>query len=113
MCIRDTYKKGENAEFTIVYKRLPAQHSGWPGIDVTFTFVIYDELGVPICQTLVNLLVDPEGEEKTFGVSLLIPTWAYVGEAKAYANTHTEIAEEGGVPYCPEAAYTFRIGKAT
>jgi hypothetical protein len=44
-------------------------------------------------------------------ISILIPTWSFVGKGKAFANAFTALPINHGVPWCPEAYTEFIIQK--
>ena len=111
---KKTYKKGDALEFTITYQSLMSFHD----TDVTFAVVVYDDYEftrVPIAGMTLSTSVGPGGAfstspgtgAETLNGLTIIPTWAFVGTARAYANAY-----EDGVAYCPEQYYEFEIVRA-
>jgi len=111
---KDTYKKGDVLEFTVTYQSIMSFHD----TDVTFAVVVYDDYeitGVPICRMPLSTSVGPGGAFSTSpGTGLetlngltIIPTWAFLGTARAYANAYKD-----GIAYCPEKYYEFQIVRA-
>jgi hypothetical protein len=74
------------------------------------TLVIYDDVGVPIGVLAVATWAIMEGTNN-FGVNLGIPMTAFVGTGAIYANAFTDLPQNNGVPYCPEASTSFQIDK--
>lgn len=100
-----TYHKGAQMYFTLTFKNIALSTK-----TTTLTVVVYDDVGVPI-----GLLVVPdwsveggfEGPYMTTGI--LVPSWAFIGTGKVYANAYTVLPSLGGVPYCPEASAEFLL----
>jgi hypothetical protein len=78
--------------------------------DVMLTIVLYDECSVPIGLATSAFTVDPE-DGIASGFSITIPSWAFVGTGKVYANVFTDYPSAGGVPMCPERSAIFIIQK--
>lgn len=77
------------------------------GKPIFVTVVAADDVGVPIgldtgSTTLASGLT-------TYGFSIDIPSWAFVGNGIVYVNVFTDQPSLGGVPYCPEDTASFVI----
>jgi len=64
-----------------------------------------DELNVPIGQSLSTITV-PAAGYNAMGLTIGIPSWAYVGTGTIYVDLLTS---QTGVPYCPEKTTFFII----
>jgi len=64
-----------------------------------------DELNVPIGQYLATITV-PAAGYNGIGLTIPIPSWAYIGTGTVYADLLTS---QTGVPYCPEKTAFFII----
>jgi hypothetical protein len=111
---KDTYAKGDVLMFAVTYQSLMSFHDQ----DVTFSVVVYDDYmitRVPVARMEFTTSVAPGGAfstspgtgTETLNGMTIIPTWAFVGTARAYAN-----AFENGIAYCPEQYYEFEIVRA-
>lgn len=69
---------------------------------------IFDSAQVPIGMSTISLKSQTEGTT-TNSTEILIPSWAFTGQATAYINILTATPEKGGVLYCPQATTTFQI----
>jgi len=101
-----TYHKGEQMYFTLTLKNIALSTK-----TATLTVVVYDDVGVPIGLFKVpdwDIEGDFEGPFLTT-VGIEVPTWAFVGTAKVYANAYTMLPSLGGVPYCPEVSAEFLL----
>lgn len=76
--------------------------------NATLVVSAIDFLGHLLGTVVVNNFEINPGENCTY-VTLKIPEWAKVGDAKIYANANTALPSMGGVSYCPEVSTTFRI----
>lgn len=99
---RDPYPQHVYVEVTAVNIRNVAQ-------SCIVTVTIYDEARVPIgvMNLGFNNVAAHGSQTNTF--DLTIPHYAFVGQAKAYANALTGIPSAGGVPFCPEKSAQFTI----
>jgi len=76
------------------------------------TVVAYDNCSVPIGKAIAGPGVPvPPDADTSYGFDIVIPHWAFVGDARVYANIFTKAPSAGGVPFCPEATELFYIGK--
>jgi len=71
-----------------------------------FTFVIYDNLGVPIGEVDIIRQV-PAGATDYTVITIPVPEWAYVGLATVYVNAFSDYPRNCGICWCPE--YTTSI----
>jgi hypothetical protein len=69
--------------------------------NVFVTVVAYDECGVPIAKFISPATVDPV-YWATPSITLTIPTWAFVGTGRIYANVFDAPPDLFGTPMCPE-----------
>jgi hypothetical protein len=104
-----SYAKGETAHFDLVINNI-AKTTKSPLI----TVVVYDALGVPIGMVEIPAWNIPPESTKPLGVDIDIPMSAFISlpAGSVYANAFTDLPQNNGVPYCPEASSTFQILKA-
>jgi hypothetical protein len=105
---KDTYAKGEALMFTITYKNLLTFHE----VPVTFTIVVFDDYEytkVPVARMTVTTTVQPGPGTEALNGMTIIPSWAFVGTARAYANAFNP---ENGAPYCTQQYAEFSIVRA-
>jgi PKD repeat protein len=103
-----SYVKGTTAHFDLEIRNI-AKTTKSPLI----TVVIYDALGVPIGMLEVPTWDIPAESTKPLGIDLDIPMSAFVSppSAAVYVNAFTDLPQNNGVPYCPEASAAFLIVK--
>ena len=103
-----SYKKGETAHFDLEINNI-AKTTKNPLI----TVVVYDALGVPIGMVEIPAWNIPGESTKFLGVDIDIPMSAFISppSGSVYANAFTDLPQNNGVPYCPEASSTFLIAK--
>jgi PKD repeat protein len=103
-----SYKKGETAHFDLEINNI-AKTTKNPLI----TVVVYDALGVPIGMVEIPAWNIPPESSKSLGVDIDIPMSAFISlpAGSVYANAFTDLPQNNGVPYCPEASSTFQILK--
>jgi hypothetical protein len=100
---------GEDMEFTVVYRSWAMRT-----INGTISVIVYDNLQVPI--GIATIPVTGGGVttwcEYAYGnvtVYLPVPSWAYIGPAKAYANCYSDFPWLGGYAMCPEVSADINI----
>lgn len=79
--------------------------------NVLLTMVVHDNCNVPIGLAWGFFTVDAMDGPTGPAYSITIPTWAFVGSAKLYADAYTDWIFNGGIPFCPEKSATFSILK--
>jgi hypothetical protein len=72
------------------------------------TTSILDSAQVPLGMTAVSISTQSQGNI-TLGTNILIPQWAFTGQATVYVNLLTAPPQQGGVPYAPQATSSFQI----
>jgi hypothetical protein len=77
-------------------------------ITSTAVFTVYDEAKVPI-GTFTTTCTNTPLTSVIVNASILIPSWAFVGQATVYIDILTKTLATGGVPYCPEKIVNFTI----
>jgi len=95
---KSAFSKGEYVYFSII-----VQNIAFIKKNVTLSITLCDETETPIGALDLNLKVDPGWFELNLVFSLVVPKWAFVGVATAYASAFTDWPWAGGRPYCPEA----------
>lgn len=73
--------------------------------NVNVTITVHDELNVPTGLVISNSYVVPANTSIVVILDLVIPKWAAVGDATAYANAFSP----NGSPYCPSRSASFSI----
>lgn len=63
---------------------------------------VLDGIMMPISQSVTSSFNVNPGFINTFRLSVYIPEWAYIGEAKAIVSVLTDMPKNGGVPYSSE-----------
>jgi hypothetical protein len=79
--------------------------------NVTFTIVIYDDLGVPV--GFYMFVSEFGGVEEwcgnvtdTYWVEICLPKWAFLGQLTIYVSALHALPSEGGHAYCPTRTTT-------
>jgi hypothetical protein len=75
---------------------------------LVFTASISDSAQLPLGMSPVSLKAQTQGTT-TITTVVLIPSWAFTGQAIAYVNILTAAPEKSGTPYCPQATLAFQI----
>jgi hypothetical protein len=99
-------KKGETMYFTITLQNIAKSSR-----TATLTVTVYDDAGQPIGSFAIEDETFMPGPATILNFALLVPSYAFVGVGKAYANAFTAFPVDGGVPLCPEASTQFQIKK--
>jgi len=68
----------------------------------THTATLYDELGVPVGASYMDIQNAPPNLSVTCIVQIFVPEWAYVGIGHVYKNIFTKLPWLCGVCWCPE-----------
>jgi PKD repeat protein len=77
----------------------------------TLTVTVYDDVGQPIGSIAIVDETFTPGESTKLNFALTVPSYAFVGRGKAFANALTALPADGGVPLCPEKSTEFAIKK--
>ncbi|MDH7477388.1 MAG: PKD domain-containing protein [Candidatus Bathyarchaeota archaeon] len=72
------------------------------------TVCLQDGNGIWLYTKTVLTSVAP-GESEPAYFTMIIPYWAYIGQAKAIGNIYTDRPSNGGIPYCLETSTSFQI----
>jgi parallel beta-helix repeat protein len=105
---KNVFTKGE-----YVYFDLRVKNIAFTTRNATLTINVYDECNVTVGLVYLQAAV-PSGmhEYSLLQLGIKLPTWCFIGRAKAIACAFTDWPLNGEVPYCPEILTEFHI-KAT
>jgi len=92
-----------------IYFNLTVNNIAFVSKVAAFTMVAYDTSGVPIGHMALRSWVVPSGTLQIFIVDLQIPSWAFIGFGRVFANAYTDLPQFNGVPYSPEVSVLFTI----
>jgi len=103
-----SYVKGTTATFDLEIRNIAKTT-----LSPLITVVVYDALGVPIGLLEVPVWAIAPESTKPLSIDVDIPMSAFVSppSAAVYVNAFTDLPQNNGVPYCPEASAVFLIAK--
>ena len=84
------------------------QNSGNLPQGLTLTVSIVDSAQVPLGTIAMTINTQTQGTISLTS-NLLIPAWAFTGQATIYANVLTTTPDQGGTPISPQATAQFQI----
>jgi hypothetical protein len=84
------------------------QNSGNLPQGLALTISIVDSAQVPIGTIAMTINTQTQGTISLTS-NLLIPSWAFTGQATIYANVLTTTPDQGGTPISPQATAQFQI----
>jgi hypothetical protein len=95
----DSFHIGQHLNFTIKYTSISHQIRS-----AVFTLVVTDDLDVPIAWWVLTAFDVVYGADQTVTIQCIeVPKWTFVGQGKVWANIYTDLPQNGGVQYGPEA----------
>jgi len=99
----------EPMEYTVVFRTWSQRMQS--GI---ISVIVYDNLQVPIATYHVNVTIGGATPWCTYAsdsvnATMYVPSWAYIGPGKAYANCYSDFPWNGGHAMCPEVSCDISI----
>ena len=95
-------ERGSTVDINVTIQNI-ANAPAWSTVSVT----IYDEVNTPIGNFLSSN--NEATGNSTVEAPIIIPSWAFVGNATVYVDILTNTPSANGVPYCPEEEAYFQI----
>ena len=95
-------ERGTTVNVNVTIQNIANQPT-WSTVSVT----IYDAVNTPIGNFLASN--NETTGTSTIKASIIIPSWAFIGNATVYVDVLTNTPSQSGVPYCPERTAYFLI----